>query len=157
MKENLVMFLKKYEGFEPRVYKDIAGFKTIGIGTLWKSGMPTEVTLEQAVDFCWTDCEKILKFLSENVKVFLTDNQKIALTSLAYNVGVGALRTSTLLKKLNAGDYAAAADEFLKWDKATVNGVKKVVKGLTIRRVAEREKFLEKDGVDQSIASRTEI
>jgi lysozyme len=80
------------------------------------------------------------------VKVKLTQNQFDALISFVYNVGADidadniaeGLGDSTLLKKLNAGDYKGAADQFLKWDKA--NG--KVMKGLTIRRQAERALFL---------------
>ncbi|HHP2614034.1 TPA: lysozyme, partial [Enterobacter roggenkampii] len=55
-----------------------------------------------------------------------------------YNLGSRSLSTSTLLRKLNAGDYAGAADEFLRWNKA--GG--KVLNGLTRRREAERALFL---------------
>ncbi|HHE8508311.1 TPA: lysozyme [Citrobacter freundii] len=71
-------------------------------------------------------------------KVKLTQGQFDALVSFAYNVGSRALSTSTLLRKLNAGDYAGAADEFLRWNKA--GG--KVMNGLTRRREAERALFL---------------
>ncbi|HAW5515053.1 TPA: lysozyme [Escherichia coli] len=72
------------------------------------------------------------------VKVKLTQNQFDALVSFAYNVGSRALSTSTLLKKLNAGDIKGAADEFLRWNKA--GG--KEMPGLTKRRKAERDVFL---------------
>lgn len=72
------------------------------------------------------------------VRVKLTQGQFDALVSFAYNVGSRALSTSTLLKKLNTGDYAGAADEFLRWNKA--GG--KVLNGLTRRREAERALFL---------------
>lgn len=72
------------------------------------------------------------------VKVKLTQNQFDALVSFAYNVGSRALSTSTLLKKLNAGDIKGAADEFLRWNKA--GG--KEMPGLTRRRKAERDVFL---------------
>ncbi|EAS3672836.1 lysozyme, partial [Salmonella enterica subsp. enterica serovar Weltevreden] len=61
-----------------------------------------------------------------------------ALVSFAYNLGARTLSTSTLLRKLNAGDYAGAADEFLRWNKAG----SKVLNGLTRRREAERALFL---------------
>lgn len=61
-----------------------------------------------------------------------------ALVSFTYNLGARSLSTSTLLRKLNAGDYAGAADEFLRWNKA--GG--KVLTGLTRRREAERALFL---------------
>lgn len=72
------------------------------------------------------------------VRVKLTKGQFDALVSFAYNVGSRALSTSTLLKKLNAGDIKGAADEFLRWNKA--GG--KEMPGLTKRRKAEREVFL---------------
>lgn len=61
-----------------------------------------------------------------------------ALVSFAYNLGVNALRGSTLLRKLNEGKYEEAADQFLRWDKAKG----KVLPGLTKRRMAEREMFI---------------
>lgn len=72
------------------------------------------------------------------VRVKLTQGQFDALVSFAYNVGSRALSTSTLLKKLNAGDIKGAADEFLRWNKS--GG--KVMNGLTRRREAERALFL---------------
>lgn len=72
------------------------------------------------------------------VRVKLTKGQFDALVSFAYNAGSRALSTSTLLKKLNAGDIKGAADEFLRWNKA--GG--KVLNGLTRRREAERALFL---------------
>lgn len=72
------------------------------------------------------------------VKLKLTQGQFDALVSFAYNVGSRALSTSTLLKKLNAGDHSGAAAEFLRWNKA--GG--KVLTGLTRRREAERALFL---------------
>ena len=72
------------------------------------------------------------------VRVKLTQGQFDALVSFAYNVGSRALSTSTLLKKLNAGDIKGAADEFFRWNKA--GG--KEMPGLTNRRKAERDVFL---------------
>ncbi len=76
------------------------------------------------------------------VKVTLTDGQYGALVSFAFNVGVGALSQSTLLRKLNARDFAGAADQFLVWNKGRKNGVLVELPGLTRRRRAERAMFL---------------
>ncbi|HFZ1395694.1 TPA: lysozyme, partial [Klebsiella pneumoniae] len=76
--------------------------------------------------------------VSKMLKVSVTQNQYDALVSLAYNIGTRALSTSTLMKKLNAGDVKGAADEFLRWNRS--GG--KVMAGLTNRRKAEREAFL---------------
>lgn len=76
--------------------------------------------------------------VSKMLKLSVTQNQYDALVSLAYNIGTRALSTSTLMKKLNAGDYGGAADEFLRWNKS--GG--KVMPGLSNRRGAERALFL---------------
>lgn len=72
----------------------------------------------------------------------LTQNQFDALVSLVYNIGGTKFSSSTLLKRLNAGQYEEAADEFQKWDKQEG----KVLNGLVARRADERELFL--TGVD---------
>lgn len=81
-----------------------------------------------------------------NIREFLpqglTDNQCASLLSFAYNCGVNALRHSTLLKKLNAGDIHGASNEFLRWNRA--GG--RVVRGLTRRRQSERALFLKNEG-----------
>ena len=75
------------------------------------------------------------------VNVPLTQGQFDALVSLTFNIGVAQFQKSTLLRKLNAGDLAGAAEEFLRWNKA--GG--KVAEGLVRRRVAEKGRFVGKD------------
>lgn len=72
------------------------------------------------------------------VKVVLTPAKKAALVDFVYNLGEGNFESSTLLKRLNAGDYQAAADEFPKWNLAHGN----VMPGLVRRRARERDLFL---------------
>jgi lysozyme len=79
------------------------------------------------------------------VKVELNQNQFDALVSFAFNVGSGALTKSTLLKKLNKGDFGGAAAEFGKWTK----GGGKVLPGLVRRRAAEAELFLTAPGSNE--------
>ncbi len=76
--------------------------------------------------------------VSSLVKVKLTQGLFDALVSFAFNLGARTLSTSTLLRKLNAGDFAGAADEFQRWNKAG----SKVLNGLTRRREAEGALFL---------------
>lgn len=76
--------------------------------------------------------------IAKAVRVSITQGQFDALASFVFNLGAGRLRSSTLLRKLNAGDYVGAANQFLLWDKA--GG--KPLKGLTKRRQAERKLFL---------------
>lgn len=75
------------------------------------------------------------------VLVDLAPHEMAALVSLAYNIGMTNFRGSTLLRKLNAGDRRGAGDQFLRWSRAAG----KVMRGLTIRRAAERALFLGTD------------
>lgn len=67
-----------------------------------------------------------------------TQNEFDALVSFAFNVGTGALKSSTLLKRHNAGDHQGAADQFLRWNRVG----RSVLPGLTRRRAAERALYL---------------
>ena len=83
--------------------------------------------------------------VSSVLKVTLDDGQFGALMALVFNIGAGNFAASTLLRKLNAGDLAGAAEQFMAWDKARVNGVLQPLAGLTRRRRAERAMFLGED------------
>ena len=81
--------------------------------------------------------ESVRGEIQRDCKVPLTIDEKIALLDFIYNLGGGNFRSSTLLRKLNAGDYAGAAAEFDNWDHA--GG--KVLAGLLKRRQAETDLF----------------
>ena len=141
--EKGIALIKQFEGCKLTAYQDSVGVWTIGYGwTQPVEGKPIRagMTIKQET------AERLLKTglvsyesdLSRLVKVGLTQGQFDALVSFTYNLGARSLSTSTLLRKLNAGDYAGAADEFLRWNKA--GG--KVLNGLTRRREAERALFL---------------
>jgi lysozyme len=142
--------IKFYESCELEAYECATSkslppgkkFWTIGWGnTFYADGRAVhatdKITQEEAdklfKDVLKTFEDKVLKA----VQVPLTENQLGALTSFAYNCGIGNLNASTLLKKVNAKDYAAAAKEFHKWNKS--NG--KVLKGLVARREKESQLF----------------
>jgi lysozyme len=74
----------------------------------------------------------------------LNENQFSALVSFVFNCGVGALKGSTALKRIKAGDMEGGAQALTWWNKATVNGRKKVLPGLVRRREAEKQLFLDK-------------
>jgi GH24 family phage-related lysozyme (muramidase) len=118
---------------------------TIGWGTIqYPNGKMVKqgdrITQAQADEYlAWEIGEKTLGVL-KLVKVEINDDQLAALVSFAYNLGTGALAGSTLLEKLNAGDYAGAAEEFPRWNKA--GG--RTLLGLTRRRLSERKLFLSK-------------
>ena len=97
-----------------------------------------QITKAQALDYLKQDLSVFEKAVTNYVKVPLNQNQFDALVSFSFNCGDGALKTSTLLQKLNSSDYNGAANEFLKWNKS--NG--KVLNGLVKRREEEKELFL---------------
>ena len=141
--EKGIALIQQFEGCKLTAYQDSVGVWTIGYGwTQPVDGKPIRagMTIKQET------AERLLKTglvsyesdVSRLVKVGLTQWQFDALVSFTYNLGARSLSTSTLLRKLNAGDYAGAADEFLRWNKA--GG--KVLNGLTRRREAERALFL---------------
>ncbi|MHA5072066.1 lysozyme [Enterobacter hormaechei] len=141
--EKGIALIKEFEGCKLTAYRDSVGVWTIGYGwTQPVDGKPIRagMTIKQET------AERLLKTglvsyesdVSRLVKVGLTQGQFDAMVSFTYNLGARSLSTSTLLRKLNAGDYAGAADEFLRWNKA--GG--KVLNGLTRRREAERALFL---------------
>ena len=96
-----------------------------------------KITAEEAGEMMAADLLPFERDVSRLVKVPLEQCQFDALVCFAYNVGGGALASSTLLKLLNAGDYSGAAGQFSRWNKA--NG--KQLAGLTRRREAERALF----------------
>ena len=133
-----IELIKKYEGCVLKAYKCPSGVWTIGYGhtTGVKSGM--KITKTQAVNYLKQDLSIYEKAVTDYVKVPLNQNQFDALVSFSFNCGVGALKTSTLLQKLNSSDYNGAANEFPRWNKS--NG--KVLNGLVRRRQEEKELFL---------------
>ena len=131
-------FIKGFEGFSPTPYLCPAGVLTIGYGhtgTDVVHGM--YITREQADTMLDADLTRFAQQMYKFVKVPLNDNQEAALLSFVYNLGVGALEMSTLLKRLNEGNYDLAADEFLKWvyAKDPVDGRQRELPGLITRQI----------------------
>jgi lysozyme len=150
--------IKFYEGFSDIPYLCPTGYWTIGYGCviiangrqlkgdgdkrLAFSMYPKPMDIEQA--------EKILKaaiLLLANralslVKVALNKYQSASLVSFVYNVGIGNFANSTLLKKLNKGDYDSVPEQLKRWVKGNVNGEKIVLDGLAKRRNKEAEYWL---------------
>lgn len=140
-----VELIKEFEGCRLTAYKCPAGVWTIGYGHTGTvdgkavaSGMT--ITAAKATELLKKDLAKFEAAVNSYVTAPITQNMFDALVSFAYNCGSGALKGSTLLKKLNTKDYDGAAAEFPKWNKA--GG--KVLKGLVRRRERERQLFLYK-------------
>jgi len=99
------------------------------------------ITQEVADKLLDRDANQTALFLSSTTRVPLNQHQFDALCSFIFNIGQGQYAESTLRKKLNAGDYAGAANEFERWIYGTVDGKKAVLPGLVARRQAERALF----------------
>jgi GH24 family phage-related lysozyme (muramidase) len=164
-----IELIKSFEGIvdgDPRTvnldaYLDPLGIWTIGWGHavrfrgqllrgaenrgIARALYPGGITRAQAEWLLRGDLVDFASQVSMLVKVPLADAQFGALVSFAFNVGTGNLAQSTLLRKLNARDYSAAADQFLVWNKGRKNGVLVELPGLTRRRRAERAMFLGQD------------
>ncbi|MBS1075561.1 lysozyme [Gluconobacter sp. Dm-73] len=137
-----------FEGFCATPYVCPAGYWTIGYGSRWLANGQPVTARTPPIDRATADSLLLRTVtgldaaLSRLVQVSLSDVQRAALLSWQYNVGTAAVESSTLLRKLNAGDYAGAADELLRWDKATVQGHLVELDGLKTRRSLERAVFL---------------
>jgi lysozyme len=137
--------IAKFEGLRLNAYPDTGGIWTIGYGstkdpfTGKKVKEGDKISKATALEWLKKDIEQRQLAIDKLIKVPISANKKAALTSLAYNIGLGAFQRSTLLRLLNAkAPVMDVADQFLVWNK--VNGV--VVRGLVNRRKLERELFL---------------
>lgn len=124
-----------HEGYVERAYQDIVGIWTVGFGTT-ENVRPGQTTNPvKALQRALTDVQKFEGALKECVHVPLHQHEYDAYLSLAYNIGSGAFCRSTLVRKLNAGDYEGACKEILRWNRAGGQ----VVRGLVNRRQQEYE------------------
>ncbi len=130
--------IKSFEGCKLTPYKDIVGVWTVGWGSTRGVGPNTlPISQEEADKRFMKDLEMFEGGVNVMLKVEVTDNQFGALVSFAYNLGLHNLGMSTLLRKLNCGDFDGASAQFLVWDRA--GG--KVVPGLARRRATEQALF----------------
>ena len=136
--------IKSFEGFRSAPYRDAVGIPTIGYGmTIYPDGRKVTmadkpITEAEAVAGLRNLLGRYEQAVERYAQIKLCQHQFDALTSLAYNIGNEALRTSTLMRHLNQGDLTSAANQMLRWNRA--GG--RVLAGLTRRRQAERAMFL---------------
>lgn len=145
--ENCINLIKQFEGFYEDAYLCPAGIPTIGYGSIrWADGKP--VKLGEHINF--TTAEKLLYSEVNKSIIFLKDldlnqNQIDACLSFIYNLGGNNFKYSTLYKKIKRNpDDEAIVNEFMRWNKARVNGQLIELKGLTRRRKAESELYFKK-------------
>ena len=129
--------IKHFEGLELNAYQCAAGVCTIGYGQTKAIQPGMVITEETANDMLVEELEEYENYINTMVKCPLSQNQFDALVSWVYNLGPANLQPSTLLKVLNAGDYAGVPAQIKRWNKA--GG--KVLEGLTRRRQAEADLF----------------
>tara|TARA_Y100000996_G_scaffold368729_1_gene315281 strand:+ start:230 stop:655 length:426 start_codon:yes stop_codon:yes gene_type:complete len=129
--------IKHFEGCELYAYKCPAGVWTIGYGHTKGVEPGMQITEQDAEDMLKEELIEYESYINDLVTVGLNQNQFDAMVSWVYNLGAGNLKASTLLKVLNAGDYAGVPEQMLRWNKA--GG--KVLEGLTRRRQAEADLF----------------
>ncbi len=129
-------FIAQHEGCVLSVYRDVAGYPTIGVGHLIRDDDPDfsgGITKEAAIGLLKEDVEDAEDCVNAKVTVELTQAQFDTLTSFVFNIGAGAFRKSTLLRLLNEGKPEEVPAQLKRWNRA--GG--KVVQGLINRREAE--------------------
>jgi lysozyme len=130
-------------------YIDPVGIPTIGYGSTYnydakrKVQIGDSITQAKALEWLRKETKTIAPQIKALVKVPINRNQLDSLTSFVYNVGIGAFRSSTLLRLLNSGaPKSEVAAQFDRWNKGTVNGEKVILPGLVRRRSEEKALFL---------------
>lgn len=129
-----IEYLKKWEGLKLSAYKDDAGVLTIGYGHTGPDVTEGQIITEaEAEELLIKDLDRFERAVNNTINVRLTANQFTTLVSFAFNVGDQAFKDSTLVKRLNKGDYASVPQELLRWN---ISGGK-INNGLINRRAAE--------------------
>jgi lysozyme len=137
----LAEFVAVWEGFRATAYRCSAGVWTIGYGTTAGVKRGDTITQGEALDRLMMHLGGDARAVDRVVAVAMEPHERDALISLSYNIGRSAFSNSTLLRRLNAGDKAGAADQFRRWNRSKG----KVTEGLVKRRNAERDMFLTAD------------
>ncbi len=153
--------IREFEGLRLEAYLCPAGVLTIGYGHTSYAGSPEvtegmKVTEGEANAILERDMAKFCVGVLTILKHRPTDNQLGAFASLCMNIGLGAFKKSTAVKRFNTGDTDGAADAITMWNKATVNGKKVKLHGLVRRREAERALFLTPQEPDDDCADPVE-
>lgn len=140
--QQAIDLIKKWEGCKLEAYQDTKGIPTIGYGHTRGVVLGTTVTQQEAEYFLQADLKEHAQGVRDCLDVQVNQNQFDALCCFTFNVGINALKTSTLLKYINDGKIGLASEQLLQWNKETQpDGTKRESKGLTSRRKAEKALF----------------
>ena len=136
--------IKEFEGLRLKAYVCSGNKNTIGYGTtIYPNGSSVKLTdtctKEQAETYLKNDLKRFEEGVTRLVGLPIHQLMFDSLVSFAYNLGLGNLKSSTLLKKVNLGKFKECENEFVKWNKA----LGKELPGLTRRRLAERDLFMQ--------------
>jgi len=135
--KSTLAYITEEEGYRNKAYKDSKGLWTIGVGHLIKSDeqhlITATLTDQEVEDLLRSDLRWCSEAVESSVRVPLEQHQFDALYSLCFNIGEGAFRKSTVVRKINQNDLQGAADAILMWNKPEV---------LIKRRKRERALFL---------------
>jgi GH24 family phage-related lysozyme (muramidase) len=147
LSDNGARFIGRFEGFRAHLYNDAAGHCTIGYGHLVHLGAcngsePAEfkrgISEQEAEELLRRDAQTAADAVRHSVRVPLNQTQFDALVSFVYNLGAGAFEGSTLLKDINAHNFAAVPGQMEEW----VHAGGQVLAGLVTRRKAEAQLFM---------------
>lgn len=133
--------IQQAEGLRLSAYRDVAGVWTIGYGHTGGVFKGDMITADQAVGLLYQDLAKFEAWVSARTTA-PTSNQFSAMVSLCFNIGEQAFLHSSVRRLHNEGDFSGAAEAFLLWDKAHVDGVLVTVSGLLDRRHREYDLYL---------------
>ena len=137
-----IQFLIDQEGWANRVYRDSVGLPTVCVGVMDRSLVVGKYySDEECVALTVKQLQAFIRVIDSSVTVPINDDMRTALVSLIYNIGADAFRRSTLLRKLNAGDYVGAANQFTVWVYGGPSAKKVVIQGLLNRRLREQSLF----------------
>lgn len=129
---------KNFESCRLTAYQDVRGIWTCGWGSTGPDVVEgTTWTQGEADSRLVVDMQRAIGAVNKLVTAPLSQGEFDSLCDFCYNCGIGAFEGSTMLKLINAGDFAGAAEEFAKWDHASGQ----VVAGLLRRRIAEEKEF----------------
>jgi lysozyme len=134
--------IKASERVRLEAYRGPTGAILIGYGHSKTAQMGMTINILQAERLLRQDLQSIEQDVSGRLTSPVNENQFSAMVCLTYNIGIGAFATSTVLKEANAGNHRQAADAFLMWNKARIDGRMQVLEHLDLRRQAERALYL---------------
>ncbi len=153
-----IELIKRFEGFRGTAYLCPAGYWTIGYGHTSMAGPPEvkrgmKMTRAEAAKVLARDVEGFADGVRGFLRRDLSENQFSALVSFAFNVGLGALRSSSVLKAVNKGDFEAVPRRLNLW----IKGGGRILPGLQKRRAAEGNLFMMPDGLGLMAAALPQV